>query len=136
MARPLTQYESARCRATPEFTGSRLLEFTYALPVMTKLCIGTGENERIGDEVIGKYIKVKFQFFNKKEGSITAMYPDKEFDYGDGMIVPYIDIGPRDGEPIFLFHRWIANMVEAWLVNRLLGDVLNAVPAGYRVITA
>ena len=70
-------------------------------------------------------------FTKRGWGSITSMYPDKELDCGDGMIVRYIDIGPRDGEPLFLFHGWIANIVEAWLVNGLLGDVLNA---GYRVI--
>ena len=37
----------------------------YALPVFTQLSQGTDENQRIGDEVIGKYIKFKFQFFSK-----------------------------------------------------------------------
>ena len=34
---------------------------------MTKLAQGTDENQRVGDEVIGKYIKLKFQFFSKQD---------------------------------------------------------------------
>lgn len=39
----------------------------YALPVITKCGIGTGENQRLGDEVIGKYVKCKFMFFSKND---------------------------------------------------------------------
>ena len=64
-------------------------------------------------------------------GSIRMIVPDVELDCGNGVIVRYTDIGPRRAEPVFLFHGWIANIVEAWLVNGLLGELLNA---GYRVI--
>ena len=39
----------------------------HARGVMTKLDHGTDENQRVGDELIGKYIKCKFQFFSKQD---------------------------------------------------------------------
>lgn len=64
-------------------------------------------------------------------GSIRSIYPDKELDCGKGIVVRYIDMGPRTAEPLFLFHGWIGNISEAWLQNGVLDDLVNA---GYRVI--
>jgi len=40
---------------------------TYGIETLPKLAVGNGENQRIGDEVVGKYIKCKFMFFNKND---------------------------------------------------------------------
>lgn len=45
----------------------------YALPNLMQLPIGTGENGRIGDEIIGKYINIKF-WFSSKQDRPNVMY--------------------------------------------------------------
>lgn len=61
---------------------------------------------------------------------VVADVPEDQFFDSDGVRIRYVDVGPRDGEPLVLIHGFTQRIETAWVQT----GVIDALDDDYRVI--